>query len=85
KSAIIDKMSVVGRSCNIGEGNGSKPNGMQPDMLDFGITLVGRKTIIPGGTRIGTNCLVSGSARNGRVPRSDIEDGGSYVAPDLAI
>jgi len=85
KGAIIDKMSVVGRSCNIGEGNSSTPNRMQPDMLDFGLTLVGRKTIIPGGTRIGTNCLVSGSARNGRVPGSDIEDGGSYVAPDLAI
>jgi len=83
--SIIDKMSIVGRACTIGKGRNSVPNKLQPALLDFGLTLVGRKTIIPDGTRIGTNCLVSGSVKSGRIPAGDIEDGGNYVASDVTI
>ncbi len=80
KDSIIDKMSIIGRSAVIGYGNKAVPNAIQPDYLDFGISVVGRMTVIPAGIKIGTNCLVSGSRKNGYVPRENIGDGESFLA-----
>jgi glucose-1-phosphate adenylyltransferase len=80
RRSIIDEGSVVGANARVGGGDASVANRLQPTMLDFGITLVGRKTRIPDGMRVGTNCMVSGSRKTGRVPRRDIEDGGYYIA-----
>ena len=85
KNAIIDKMTVIGRNASIGDGNASIPNRLQPEYLDFGLTLVGRKTRVPGGMRIGTNCLVCGSQDDGLIPRGNIEDGGYSIADDVRI
>jgi len=61
------------------------PNRLQPAYLDFGITLIGKKTALPAGIRIGANCLVSGALDNGIIPDRDIEDGGYYVAGDARL
>ncbi|MCK4538448.1 MAG: glucose-1-phosphate adenylyltransferase subunit GlgD [Candidatus Krumholzibacteria bacterium] len=78
--AVIDKRAVVGRGCVIGEGDIRVANVLQPGYLDFGLTLVGKKTVIPAGIRVGTNCLVSGSPENGKIPRNDIADGQSFLS-----
>jgi glucose-1-phosphate adenylyltransferase len=85
KNAIIDKMAEIGRNATIGEGDASVPNNLQPDYLDFGLTVIGRKTVVPRGTRIGTNCLVCGSQDDGKIRRGDIEDGGYRIADDVKI
>jgi glucose-1-phosphate adenylyltransferase len=79
-NAIIDKGAVIGPKSSIGVGNPELPNRLQPAYLDFGVTLIGKKTVIPGGIRIGTNCLVSGALDRGLIPARDIEDGGYYIA-----
>jgi glucose-1-phosphate adenylyltransferase len=63
KNAILDKMVTIGKHASIGSGNPRVPNALQPDYLDFGITLIGKRTRVPAGTMIGTNCLVCGSKR----------------------
>ena len=65
---------LLGRKTVIGGGKGRIPNELQPEYLDFGITLVGKGTRIPSGIRIGSNCLVAG-----RVPNADIPEGGSVL------
>ena len=85
KNSILDKMTVVGRNATIGEGDASVPNRLQADYLDFGLTVIGRKTSVPGGMRIGTNCLVCGSQDDGMIPRGNIEDGGFSIADDVRI
>ena len=85
KNSILDKMAVVGRNATIGEGNASVPNRLQADYLDFGLTVIGRKTSVPSGMRIGTNCLVCGSQDDGMIPRGNIEDGGYSIADDVRI
>jgi glucose-1-phosphate adenylyltransferase len=85
KNVIVDKMSVIGIGTKIGSGNSSHSNVLQPEYLDFGITLIGKKTKIPPGINIGTNCLVCGSQRDGSIPKRDIEDGGYYIAKDVYL
>lgn len=82
RSAIIDKHCVIGRGATIGEGDATTPNKLHPGYLDFGLTLVGRKTLIPGGSTIGTNCLVCGPPGGGTVPRLSLQDGEYFIARD---
>ena len=72
--AILDKEVRVGRNVVLGMGSVSTANDLQPEYLDFGITLVGKWTRIPSGISIGTNCLIAG-----RIPRTDIPDGRSSI------
>lgn len=72
--SILDKDVHVGRGAVIGIGDAKVPSDIQPEYLDFGVTLIGKGTRIPSGTRIGTNCLVAG-----RLRRRDIPDGVSSV------
>ncbi|UCF06989.1 MAG: glucose-1-phosphate adenylyltransferase [bacterium] len=85
KDTIIDKQCRIGRNTTIGLGNRAIPNQRQPSYLDFGLTLIGRKTDIPAGLHIGTNCLVCGSPAHGRIPKKDIGDGGYSVAGDSGL
>lgn len=85
RNAILDKGVVIGPGAKIGFGDSLVPNKLQPGLLDFGITLIGKKTVIPGGIRIGTNCLVSGTLDRALVPRRDMGDGESYIAADARL
>ena len=80
RNAILDKSTIVGPRARVGVGDAKTPNLLQPSYLDFGITLIGKKTVLPAGIRIGSNCLVCGALENGLVPDRDIEDGGYYIA-----
>jgi glucose-1-phosphate adenylyltransferase len=79
-NAIIDKSVTIGSRARVGFGDPSVPNRLQPAYLDCGVTLIGKKTVLPPGIRIGTNCLVSGSLDNGLIPDRDLADGEYYVA-----
>jgi glucose-1-phosphate adenylyltransferase len=74
KRCILDKDVRVGSGTTIGRGNPRTRNNLQPEYLDFGMTLVGKESRIPSGIRIGTNCLVAG-----KVSKADIPDGRSSV------
>jgi glucose-1-phosphate adenylyltransferase len=80
RGVIMDKGVAVGARARMGTGDASIPNRLQPSYLNAGITLVGKRTVIPPRVRIGTNCLVCGSLDNGIIPDGDIDDGGYYIA-----
>jgi len=83
--SILDKGVVIGPRARIGSGDATVPNQLQPSYLNFGVTLIGKKTIVPAGMTIGTNCLVSGTLEQGLVPKQDVKDGGFYIAGDLHL
>ncbi len=56
--AILDKNIVVGARSHVGFGDDCTPNETQPDLCT-GITVVGKNTIIPAGTKIGRNCFIA--------------------------
>jgi glucose-1-phosphate adenylyltransferase len=80
KNVILDKDVLIGNDTTLGIGDARIANDIQPEYLDFGVTLVGKGTRIPSGINIGTNCLVAG-----RMPRVDIPDGRSYLSGDKSV
>ena len=56
--AIIDRDTVVDLDSTIGSGVDFTPNADHPDILEGGVTLVGKGSYIPPESTIGRNCLV---------------------------
>ncbi len=75
--AIIDKEAVVGEGAYIGFGEDNAPNPALPDILNTGITLVGKRARIPAGVRLGRNVVVHPDVSEDRFPAEEIPSGGS--------
>ncbi|MBE0434120.1 hypothetical protein IBX73_11740 [candidate division WOR-3 bacterium] len=63
KKVICDKDVVIGEGCAIGVFGEQTPSTESGDLLNSGITLLGKNTIIPDRTVIGANTAVYSSAR----------------------
>jgi glucose-1-phosphate adenylyltransferase len=62
--AILDKEVAVGPGAIVGEGNDfDVVNRREPGRLNTGITVVGKRAVIPRGVRLGRNVLVGEGAR----------------------
>jgi glucose-1-phosphate adenylyltransferase len=62
--AILDKEVAVGPGAIVGEGTDyDTPNRREPGRLNTGITVVGKRAVIPRGVRIGRNVLIGESVR----------------------
>jgi glucose-1-phosphate adenylyltransferase len=61
--AILDKEVVIGRDCHIGHGDDMTPNKDEPDNLNTGITLVGKRTRLPDNLTVGRNCKIAADLR----------------------
>jgi glucose-1-phosphate adenylyltransferase len=73
--AILDKEAVIGQGAIVGDGpHDDRPNKQEPGRLNTGITVVGKRAIVPRGVRIGRNVKVAADVRTsdfaGRVVRS---------------
>lgn len=55
---IIDKFVQVGEGAQLGVGDDYGANWLEPQRLNTGLTIVGRKAQIPAGTTIGRNVLI---------------------------
>jgi glucose-1-phosphate adenylyltransferase len=61
--AILDKEVVVGAGAIVGDGPDDRPNRQEPGRLNTGITVVGKRAIVPRGTRIGRNVKIEEGVR----------------------
>jgi glucose-1-phosphate adenylyltransferase len=73
--SILDKEVVVGAGAIVGDGTDvSTPNAQEPTRLTTGITVIGKRAVVPRGVRIGRNVRVDGDIRatdyQGRIVRS---------------
>jgi glucose-1-phosphate adenylyltransferase len=63
--SILDKEVVVGPGAIVGEGSDfTTPNRQEPARLFTGITVVGKRSVIPRNTRIGRNVKIGGDVRS---------------------
>ena len=61
-TVIIDKKVYVGKNCLVGHGDDLSPNKERPELLENGITVIGRSTKIPSGTVIERNVRICSRA-----------------------
>ena len=73
--SILDKEVVVGQGAIVGDGSDfDTPNKQEPGRLNTGITVVGKRSLIPRSVRIGRNVKIAGEVRTtdfvGRIVRT---------------
>ena len=73
--SILDKEVTVGRDCVIGEGDPSVANFDRPDIVNSGITVVGKRVVVPHGLHIGRNVVIGPGVRDELVDRAGLESG----------
>jgi glucose-1-phosphate adenylyltransferase len=62
---IVDKQVVIGPGTRLGFGDENKPNMVEPDKLNTGITVVGKSAHLPAGVTVGRNVVVAPRADDG--------------------
>jgi glucose-1-phosphate adenylyltransferase len=79
--AILDKEVVVGPGAIVGDGpDFDTPNKQEPGRLNTGITVVGKRSIIPRGVRIGRNVKIAGNVKANDFPSRMVKSGSSIEA-----
>ncbi len=56
--AIVDKEARIGAGATVGHGDDLEPNNEEPERLNAGITLVGKRARVPRDVVIGRNCRI---------------------------
>lgn len=77
---ILDKEVTVGREAIIGQGDAGTPNFERPDIINAGISIVGKRVVVPARLKIGRNVLIGPGVEEELLERGDLE-GGSSVHP----
>jgi glucose-1-phosphate adenylyltransferase len=76
--AILDKEVVVGQGAIVGDGpDFDRPNKKEPNRLTSGITVVGKRAIVPRGARLGRNVKVASDVRSADFARRVVRSGES--------
>ena len=75
--AILDKDVTVGRGCVIGEGAENVPNFDRPDVVNTGITIVGKHVTIPAGMHVGRNVIIGPGVQDELLHRNVLVSGSS--------
>ncbi len=61
--AIVDKEVSIGPNAVVGYGDEDTPNRQEPSRLNTGITVVGKRAVIPAGVRLGRNVKINEGVR----------------------
>jgi glucose-1-phosphate adenylyltransferase len=73
--SILDREVIVGAGCHIGYGNNFQINRREPNVANAGITIVGKRTKIPLGVKVGRNCIIYYGVTEDDFIDSEIESG----------
>jgi glucose-1-phosphate adenylyltransferase len=73
--SILDEEVVVEAGCHLGFGDKLQINRRAPKVLNTGINIIGRRTKIPPGMRIGRNCVIRSGVGEDDFPTSEIQSG----------
>ncbi len=76
--AILDKEVVIGQGAIVGDGpDFDTPNKAEPGRLNTGITVVGKQSVVPRGTRLGRNVKIGERVRSGDFATRTVRSGGT--------
>lgn len=75
--AIVDKEVLIGEGARVGFGEDNTPNAALPEVLNTGITLVGKRARVPAGAVLGRNVVVQPGVTVEDFPAGEIPSGAS--------
>jgi glucose-1-phosphate adenylyltransferase len=61
--AILDKEVYVGENAVVGPSGDFTPNDERPELLNSGISIVGKRARLPAGIQVGRNCVIGPAVR----------------------
>ena len=73
--SILDKEVLVEPGCHIGYGNNFQVNRGNPRVLSTGLTIVGKRTVVPSGYKIGRNCIIYDNVVENDFPEPETPSG----------
>lgn len=79
--AILDKDVDVGRGATVGTGDEAVVNRERPDIVNCGISIVGKRAVVPAGMTIGRNVII-GPGVEEELAGLDAVESGETVLPE---
>ena len=80
--SIVDKETVVCKNAYIGYGDDWSPNHERPDIVNCGITVIGKRANIPQYVRIGRNVVIGPNVEANGTQEGTIPSGTTIRAPE---
>ncbi|MDP2725934.1 MAG: glucose-1-phosphate adenylyltransferase, partial [Dehalococcoidia bacterium] len=80
--SIVDKEVWTGRGCQVGYGDDNTLNREEPQILNTGITIVGKKSRLPAGLRVGRNCKINPGVREESFTEMAVPSGDTVASRD---
>jgi glucose-1-phosphate adenylyltransferase len=75
EKSILDKDVRVGKNAYVGYGDDWSPNEERPDIVNCGITIIGKRARLPAYVRIGRNCVIGPNVVPGPAAEGYIKSG----------
>jgi glucose-1-phosphate adenylyltransferase len=83
--AIIDTEVTVGQRAVVGDGDASVANHDRPDIVHAGISIVGKRVVIPAGLHVGRNVVIGPGVNQELVGRHSLESGESVHPTHMPV
>ncbi|MBP8933981.1 MAG: glucose-1-phosphate adenylyltransferase [Candidatus Atribacteria bacterium] len=82
---ILDKGVIIGEGTRIGGGQVFSINKKYPEVLESGITIIGKNTRIPSRCEIGGNCIIGADLNESDFPQLVISSGETIEKPSMEV
>jgi glucose-1-phosphate adenylyltransferase len=76
---IVDKEVVIGRDAQVGGADDNTSNQRQPQRLNTGITLIGKRTRVPARICIGRNVEIGPDLNESSFPQDGVSSGATIT------
>ena len=83
--SILDKEVSVGRGSMIGDGAGNVANFERPDIINTGISIIGKRVVVPSGMRVGRNVVIGPGVHDELLDRIALESGASVHPTQMPL
>lgn len=83
--AILDKDVEVGPGATVGAGDESVVNRARPDIVDCGISIVGKRAVVPAGMVIGRNVIIGPGVEEELAGLAAVESGETVLPEQMPL
>lgn len=82
---ILDKEVSIGPNACVGHGESSVANKLRPDIVSAGISIVGKRAIVPSGLTIGRNVVIGPGTHEELADNGDVASGETILPKKMPL